>query len=50
MGLGQLRANLTYNPLTRNCNMVVSTLVLQAGLALPPAPAHFMPGYGQSIL
>ncbi len=42
--------NLIYNPLTRNCNMVVSTLVLQAGLALPPPPARFVPGYGQSIL
>jgi hypothetical protein len=40
---------LTYNPLNCNCNTVVTTLVLQAGLELPPPPALFLPGWGRSI-
>jgi len=41
---------LTYNLLTCNCNMVVTTLMMNAGLEVPPPPAVFLPGYGRSIL
>jgi len=56
--------NLTYNSLSVsagikvsaaltlscNCNTVITTLILQAGLVLPPPPALFLPGYGRSLL
>jgi hypothetical protein len=42
--------DLTYTLITNNCNSVITTLLLQAGIDLPPAPLRFMPGYGQSII
>lgn len=42
--------NLTYNSLSCNCNTVITTLILQAGLVVPPPPALFLPGYGRSLL
>jgi len=42
--------DLTYTLTRNNCNSVVTTLLLQAGIDLPHAPARFMPGYGRSIL
>jgi len=42
--------DLTYTLTRNNCNSVITTLLLQAGIDLPHAPARFMPGYGRSIL
>ncbi len=42
--------DLTYTLTKNNCNSVITTLLLQAGIDLPPAPARFMPGYGRPIL
>ncbi len=42
--------NPTYNSLSFNYNTVITTLILQAGLEVPPPPALLLPGYGCSIL
>jgi hypothetical protein len=42
--------DLIYTPTRNNCNSVITTLLLEAKIALPPAPAWSMPGYGRSIL
>ena len=40
--------NLRYNALSCNCNTVITTLILRAGLELAPPPAPFLPGYGRA--
>ncbi len=42
--------DLTYTLTRKNCNSVITTLLLQVGIDLPHTPARFMPGYGRSIL
>jgi hypothetical protein len=42
--------DLTYNLFSRNCNTVITTLLLQADFELPPPPAWILPGYGKALL